>query len=74
MHNAGMREQLTEAPALIHAHYSPRFYAELWQIPEATITRWFENERGVLKVARRTRIELRIPFALAKRVYEERTR
>jgi hypothetical protein len=67
-------------PIAIDPHYSPQFYAELWGMSPSTIVRWFEDLDGVLRVGnsagngRRSRIELRIPFSLAMRVYEERTR
>ena len=67
-------------PITIDPHYSPQFYAELWGISASTVVRWFEDREGVLKLTkparngRRTRIELRIPFSVAMRVYRERTR
>jgi hypothetical protein len=67
-------------PVQIDAHYSPRFYAELWGLSESTVLRWFQDEPGVLHIGeqskngKRTRDELRIPFSLAMRVYESRTR
>jgi hypothetical protein len=66
-------------PVMIDPHYSPRFYAELWNLSVSTILRWFRDEVGVLKIGvaskngKRTRIELRIPRSLAMRVYQERT-
>jgi hypothetical protein len=65
---------------VIDPHYSPQFYAELWGIAASTVVRWFQDEPGVLKLSaparngRRTRVELRIPFSLAMRIYRERTR
>jgi hypothetical protein len=67
-------------PVAIDPHYSPQFYSELWGISVSTVVRWFEDLEGVLKLnkpsknGKRTRIELRIPFSLAMRVYRERTR
>ncbi len=67
-------------PIVIDPHYSPQFYAELWGMSPSTVIRWFQDMDGVLKLAKgshngkRTRIELRIPFSLAMRVYRERTR
>jgi hypothetical protein len=60
-------------------HYSPQFYAELWGVSRDTIVRWFQDLPGVLKLSEngkrgRRRVELRIPFRLAMKVYEERTR
>jgi hypothetical protein len=46
----------------------------------SAVVRWFQDLEGVLKLSepskngKRTRIELRIPFSLAMRVYRERTR
>jgi hypothetical protein len=67
-------------PIVIDPHYSPQFYAELWGTSASTVIRWFQDMDGVLRLAepsrsgRRTRIELRIPFSLAMRLYRERTR
>jgi hypothetical protein len=67
-------------PIVIDPHYSPQFYAELWGMSVSTIIRWFQDIEGVLKLSkpakngRRTRVELRIPFSVAMRVYLERTR
>jgi hypothetical protein len=67
-------------PIPIDVHFSPQFYAELWRISDSTVIRWFQDLDGVLKLnqpsrnGRRTRIELRIPFSLAMRVYREKTR
>jgi hypothetical protein len=66
-------------PIIIDPHYSPQFYAELWGISVSTVIRWFQDTPGVLKLSkptkngRRARVELRIPFSLAMRVYRERT-
>lgn len=64
----------------IDAHFSPKFFAELWGVSESTVTRWFRDETGVLKVGkeskngRRSRVELRIPVSVAMRVYGGRTK
>jgi hypothetical protein len=60
-------------------HYTPQFYAELWGLSRDTIVRWFQDVPGVLKLSDpgqrgRKRVELRIPFRLALKVYEERSR
>jgi hypothetical protein len=65
-------------PITIDPHYTPRFYAELWGLSESTVLRWFQDQPGVLKCGeprkgRRTRVEIRIPFSLAMRIYQERT-
>jgi hypothetical protein len=67
-------------PIPVDPHYSPQFYAELWGMSVSTVVRWFQDMEGVLKLSnpskngKRTRVELRIPFSLAMRVYRERTR
>jgi hypothetical protein len=67
-------------PITVDPHYSPPFYAELWGLSVSTVVRWFQDEDGVLKLSgsgkngKRGRVELRIPFSLAMRVYRERTR
>jgi hypothetical protein len=66
-------------PVVIDQHYSPQFYAELWGMSPSTVIRWFQDMEGVLKLSRpprngkRGRVELRIPFSLAMRVYREHT-
>jgi len=72
--------RIPPTPVTIDPHYSPQFYAELWGIAPSTVVRWFQDEPGVLKLSKpakngkRSRVELRIPFSLAMRVYGERTR
>ena len=67
-------------PICIDPHYSPQFYAELWGTSRSTVVRWFEDVPGVLKLSqpgrngKRARVELRIPFSLAMKVYRERTK
>ncbi len=67
-------------PIGVDPHHSPQFYAELWGVSVSTVTRWFQDEPGVLKLSkpsrngRRTRIELRIPYSLAMRRYAEYTK
>ena len=67
-------------PIPIDPHYSPQFYAELWGMSASTVVRWFQDMEGVLKLnkpaknGRRNRVELRIPFSVAMRVYRERSR
>jgi hypothetical protein len=69
-----------QTPELVRLdqHYSPQFYAELWAVSRDTIVRWFQDVPGVLKLSHpgrgRRRVELRIPYRLAMKVYEERTR
>jgi hypothetical protein len=67
-------------PVPVDPHYSPQFFAELWGLSPSTVIRWFQDMDGVLKVSKpakhgkRTRVELRIPFSVAMRIYRERTR
>ena len=66
-------------PVVIDQHYSPQFYAEFWGMSPSTVIRWFQDMEGVLKLSmparngRRGRVELRIPFSLAMKVYREHT-
>jgi hypothetical protein len=66
-------------PVVIDQHYSPQFYAELWGMSPSTVIRWFQDMEGVLKLSRparngrRSRVELRIPFSVAMKVYREHT-
>jgi hypothetical protein len=67
-------------PIPVDPHYSPQFYAELWGMSASTVVRWFQDMEGVLKLnkpsknGKRCRVELRVLFSLAMRVYRERTR
>jgi hypothetical protein len=67
-------------PIVVDQHFSPQFYAELWGTSPSTVVRWFQDMDGVLRLStpakngKRGRVELRIPYALAMRVYRERTR
>ncbi len=75
-----MNSVLPSEPIPVDPHYSPQFYAELWGLSVSTVIRWFQDLEGVLKLSKpakngkRSRVELRIPFSLAMRVYRERTR
>jgi hypothetical protein len=75
--SSGHRDPL---PIQIDPHFSAQFYAELWGMSPSTVIRWFQDMDGVLKLAKpskngkRSRIELRIPFSLAMRLYRDRTR
>lgn len=65
-------------PIQVEPHYSTNFYAELWGVSRSTVERWFEDEPGVLRLSspgkngKKTRIELRIPWSVAQRVYQAR--
>ena len=69
----------TPQPVVIDPHFSPQFYAELWGMSPSTVIRWFQDMEGVLKLSmptrngRRSRVELRIPFSLAMKLYREHT-
>jgi len=39
-------------PVPIDPHYSPQFYAELWGLSASTVTRWFQDLAGVLKLSK----------------------
>lgn len=70
---------MVQSSVMIEPHYSIGFYAELWGLSEDTVRRWFQDEPGVLRVGevkrgKRARIELRIPWSVANRVYRERTK
>ena len=75
-----MSKIISPEPIVIDPHYQPLFYALLWGMSASTVVRWFQEMEGVLRVAetskngRRVRVELRIPWSLAMRVYHERTR
>jgi hypothetical protein len=75
-----MKKFLQPEPIVVDPHFSPQFYAELWGMSVSTATRWFQDLEGVLKLSKsvkngkRSRIEFRIPYSLAMRVYRERTR
>jgi len=75
-----MSKIISPEPIVIDPHYPPLFYALLWGMSASTVVRWFQDMEGVLRVAetskngRRVRVELRIPWSLAMRVYHERTR
>jgi hypothetical protein len=74
-----MTKTVEPGPIAIDPHFSPQFYAELWGISVSTVLRWFQDLDGVLKLnkpvrnGKRSRVELRIPFSLAMRVYREHT-
>lgn len=72
-----MNAEQPPEPITIDPHFSPQFYAELWSVSVSTVVRWFQDLDGVLKLHKpskngnRSRVELRIPFSLAMRVYRE---
>ncbi len=74
------RKYTEPQPVIVDPHYSVQFYAELWGMSPSTAVRWFQDVEGVVKLSKpskngkRTRVELRIPFSLAKRLYLEHTR
>ena len=81
----GMTRGVVQSSEMFEPHYTIGFYAELWGLSEDTVRKWFQDEDGVLKVGdeknrtgpkkdRRPRIELRIPWSVAVRVYRERTK
>ena len=78
--SATLSNTTTPEPIVVEQHFSPQFYAELWGVSDSTVIRWFQDLEGVLKLktesksGRRVRVELRIPFSLAMRVYREKTK
>jgi hypothetical protein len=69
---------LTAEAVRIDPHYPPAFYAGMWGLSESTVLRWFQDRADVLKVgkpsknAKRSRVEIRIPWSVAMKVYQER--
>jgi hypothetical protein len=62
-------------------HFATRELAEIWKLDETTIRRMFQDEPGVFKIGQEGRrdgkrdyVTLRIPEAVALRVYEKRSR
>jgi hypothetical protein len=61
----------------VDPHFPPSFYAHLWGLSESTVLRWFQDRDDVLKLSvpgkngKRTRVEIRIPFSVAIKVYHE---
>ena len=65
--------------AIFERHLTVQELAKLWGFSDDTIHRWFKDEPGVLRAKAdkyngrvRTRIEIRIPESVARRVYEKR--
>src|SRR5438094_2764480 len=61
-------------------HFTASDLGELWKLDETTIRRMFQDEPGVLKIGKSKRrdgkrdyVTLRIPEAVALRVYAART-
>lgn len=61
-------------------HFTPAELAEIWRLDQTTIRRMFQDMPGVLKIGKANRrdgkrdyVTLRIPEAVASRVYRERT-
>jgi hypothetical protein len=62
-------------------HFSAGEIAEIWKLDETTVRRIFQDEPGVLKLqklrvkrGKRSYVTLRIPEAVALRVYAERSK
>ena len=62
-------------------HFTAAELADLWKFDESTIRRMFQDEPGVFKIGKSKRrdgkrdyVTLRIPEAVALRVWQERTR
>ena len=72
-----MRATFQDNPIVIDPHYPTGFYSELWGVSQKTVERWFQDRDDVLKVGKesrgkRTRIEIRIPWSVADKVYREK--
>ena len=62
-------------------HFTAQELAEIWKFDETTIRRIFQDEPGVLKIGKSNRrdtkrdyVTLRIPEAVALRVYQQRSK
>lgn len=62
-------------------HFTASELADIWKLDETTIRRIFQDEPGVLKIGKSNRrdgkrdyVTLRIPEAVALRIYQERSR
>ena len=60
-------------------HFSAAELAKIWKLNETTIRRIFQDEPGVFKIGKSDRrkrdyVTLRIPEAVALRVYAERSK
>jgi hypothetical protein len=69
-----------ELQSHLDRHFSVQELSELWSVSQSTILRMFQDEEGVLKLGNksknghRSRIEIRIPESVAKRVHQKRRR
>lgn len=70
---------ITDASTAFGRQFTPTELAEIWKFDQTTIRRMFQDEPGVMKVGKanrhdgkRTYVTLRIPEAVALRVYAER--
>jgi hypothetical protein len=63
---------------LFEQHFSTKTLAEMWNISDDTVRRWFEDVPGVMKICKPgrgpQRTELRIPRTIAEQVYREKTK
>jgi hypothetical protein len=70
-----------DAATAFGRQFTPAELAELWKFDQTTIRRMFQDEPGVMKVGKSNRrdgkrdyVTLRIPEAVALRVYAERSK
>jgi len=59
-------------------HFTAKELAEQWHLAELTVFKMCEFEPGVIKIGKRSsrkraRVSIRIPFSVARRVYEKIT-
>ncbi len=62
-------------PPAFERHFTAKELAEEWHMGKSTIFDLFANEPGAVRLGsrstrKRTRLSLRIPLSVAKRVYE----
>ncbi|MBE0657838.1 MAG: hypothetical protein IH602_09110 [Bryobacteraceae bacterium] len=71
-----MRNQATINMPMPDPHYRTTTYADWWGVSDSTIQDWFKDVDGVLRIGRRgaKRIEIRIPWSVAMKVYQDRTK
>jgi hypothetical protein len=67
----------TDQPSVLEPHFTAGWFAELWGVDPKTVLRWFQDRDDVLRLQKPkkgARVEIRIPFSVAMRVYHEKTR
>jgi len=74
-----MKASVLPTASPLERHLTPAELAQAWQVDQTTIRRMFLDEPGVLKIGqrearggRRSYVTLRIPEAVAERVYRSK--